>query len=1001
MSTKKTPKVLRTATLSANQPTNDRFPIVGIGASAGGLEALDELLGHLPADTGMAFVIVTHQHPSHASLLPELLSRETQMAVSEAVDGIRVLPNHVYVGTPGGHLAIINGTLQRMETSDQSSARLPIDYFFRSLADDQKEHAICIVLSGTGTDGTLGLRAIKGATGMAMVQQPQSAKYAGMPSSAEATGLADYVLPPAEMPARLIAYTQGPYLHSDKFASESSDAALAVPKVLESIGKIFVLLRDRSGHDFSGYKPNTIRRRIERRMNIHQITDPKDYVRYLQANPHEIDALFKELLISVTSFFRDPQSWEALAAKPLPELLGSRPDDTTLRAWVAGCATGEEVYTLAIVMRECAEQIKRHFAMQIFGTDLDSTAIESARLGRFPAGISSDLSPQRLQRWFTQEESTLVLRKEIREMAIFAPQNLIKDPPFTNLDIIACRNLLVYLDADLQKRLIPIFHYALKPGGLLILGSSETIGQAADLFETLDTKWKIYRRKEISAAIHSLPEMPAASRLPSSNLEPKFSQRGQIHDTRTTAILEHTALEWFSPTFVVVNERGDLLHVHGRTGDYFELAQGQVRTNVLDMAREGLARELASLIRRAVRDDREVMRQRVLFKTNGDTTHVDLAAFRIKTPEPVRGLILITFRPSPKPRDGDVNRESVVPAADAVTGDSTSGDQESLERELQFLRETHQMTLEELETSNEELKSINEELQSTNEEMQSTNEELETSKEEMQSLNEELTTVNVELQSKVDDLSQANDDLQNLLNSTDIATIFLGDDLTIKRYTESATRILSLRSTDVGRPIGDLRIHLKDIDLVADCRAVINTLVQKRMRVETEDGAWCLMRILPYRTAENAIDGLVLTFVDIQDLKVAEELGAMRAYFEAIFNTVREPLLVLDSQFVINSANRYFFDTFRLRRKDAMGKSLAAVAGGAFDVPTLFESLEEILANNATLEDFVVEHEFATIGAKRFLLNARRLDDTLELEGKILMAVHEVVDRPEKHKELR
>ncbi|MCC7334181.1 MAG: hypothetical protein IT422_03760 [Pirellulaceae bacterium] len=475
MSPKKTPKVLRTATLSANQPTNDRFPIVGIGASAGGLEALDELLGHLPADTGMAFVIVTHQHPSHASLLPELLSRETQMVVSEAVGGIRVVPNHVYVGTPGGHLAIINGTLQRMETGGDSSPRLPIDYFFRSLAADQKEHAICIVLSGTGTDGTLGLRAIKGATGMAIVQQSQSAKYAGMPSSAEATGLADYVLPPAEMPAKLVAYAQGPYLRGDRFASESSDAALAVPIVLESIGKILVLLRDRLGHDFSGYKPNTIRRRIERRMNIHQLTDPRDYIRYLQANPHEIDALFKELLISVTSFFRDPQSWEMLAAKPLPELIGSRPDDTTLRAWVPGCATGEEVYTLAIVMRECAEQMERHFATQVFGTDLDSTAIESARRGCFPAGISNDVSSERLQRWFTQEENTFVLRREIREMAIFAPQNLIKDPPFTKLDIIACRNLLIYLDADLQKRLIPVFHYALKPGGLLFLGSSETI----------------------------------------------------------------------------------------------------------------------------------------------------------------------------------------------------------------------------------------------------------------------------------------------------------------------------------------------------------------------------------------------------------------------------------------------------------------------------------------------------------------------------------------------
>lgn len=440
------------------------FPVVGIGASAGGLEALEELLDNMPADTGMAFVVVTHQHPGHTSLLPELLGRDTEMPVTEAADGTVLEANHVYVAPPGWHLAMLNGTVHRMELASEPAPRLPIDYFFRSLAQDQKERAICIVLSGTGTDGTLGLRAIKGESGMAMVQEPQSARYAGMPASAQGTGLADYVLSPAAMPQQLVAYARGPYLSSrtrqsldgvgsgqpksGDFGYESADFGY-VPA--EPMQKIFLLLRNRTGHDFSDYKANTIRRRIERRMNVHQLEKPKQYVRYLQENPHEIDTLFKELLISVTSFFRDPESWEALAAGPLPELLKSRPDNYTLRAWVPGCATGEEVFSLAIVFRECMDRIDRHFDVQVFGTDLDSAAVDAARLGQFPSGIGVDVSPKRLERYFTHEDSIYRIRKEVREMAVFAPQNVIKDPPFTKLDLLSCRNLLIYLNADCKN----------------------------------------------------------------------------------------------------------------------------------------------------------------------------------------------------------------------------------------------------------------------------------------------------------------------------------------------------------------------------------------------------------------------------------------------------------------------------------------------------------------------------------------------------------------------
>ncbi|MBC7815375.1 MAG: SAM-dependent methyltransferase, partial [Planctomycetaceae bacterium] len=479
------------------------FPIVGVGASAGGLEALEELLNPMPADTGMAFVVVTHQHPGHTSLLPELLRRSTALKVVEATDGLKVEPNHVYVKSPGGNLAILNGTLHRMETGAEGAFKLPIDYFFRSLALDQKEKAICIILSGTGTDGTLGLKALKGQSGMAMVEEPQAAKYSGMPASAIATGLADYILPPAAMPQQLIAYAKSPYLSDGAPVSDGH----ALPT--EPMQKIMVLLRTRTGNDFSAYKLSTLRRRIERRMNVHQIKNSLQYVRYLHDNPHELDILFKELLIGVTNFFRDPEAWDVLLKGPLLNLLQSKPDGYTFRAWVPGCSSGEEVFSLAIALQECREKLKRHFEVQIFGTDLDADAIETARAGQYSDGIAVDVLPTRLERYFVRHDGAYRVRTDIREMAIFATQNVIKDPPFTKLDFVSCRNLLIYLNSDLQQRLLPIFHYALKPGGVLLLGPSETVGSFTDLFETLDKRWKIFRRKETLTVVHSLPVIPA------------------------------------------------------------------------------------------------------------------------------------------------------------------------------------------------------------------------------------------------------------------------------------------------------------------------------------------------------------------------------------------------------------------------------------------------------------------------------------------------------------
>ena len=958
--------------------SRSQFPIVGIGASAGGLEALEELLNNMPAETGMAFVVVTHQHPGHTSLLPELLGRETRMPVVEVADGMKLEPNHVYVGTPDGYLVILHGTIHKMETEKSESPRLPIDNFFRSLAEDQKEQAIGIVLSGTGTDGTLGLKAVKGDSGMAMVQQPQSAKYAGMPSSAIATGLADYVLPPAAMPKQLVAYAEGPYLTGTAVAAEMP----SIPA--EPMQKIFLQLRSRTGHDFSAYKSNTIRRRIERRMNVHQIEKPNLYVRYLQENPHEIDILFKELLIGVTHFFRDKEAWTALAP-PLEELLKNRSENYSLRAWVPGCSTGEEVFSLAILLRECMDKIECHHNVQIFGTDLDEEAIAAARSGRYPNGIAVDVSPKRLDRFFSHDQTTYRIRKEIREMAIFAQQNMITDPPFTKLDILSCRNLLIYLNTELQKKLLPIFHYALRPGGLLFLGNSETIGSFTDLFEPIDKRSKIFRRKESATAIRALPEIPAHPRMGDEGQTFFKTGRAAGKETRVSAIIERVLLGRFAPASLVVNDHGDIIYIHGRTGEYLEPSQGQPRNNVLEMAREGLQIELAAAIRQCLADDKEVHCKNIRINSKGEFFHIDLSVAKLHDPEPLRGLLLVTFRPTPPLITELADKRK---SERKQTGDSDRV--EELEREIRSRKESHQTTLEELETSNEELKSTNEELQSTNEELQSTNEELETSKEEMQSLNEELTTVNAELQSKVDDLSHANNDMQNLLNSTEIATLFLDNDLNIKRFTEQVKELVMLRETDIDRPISELASNLEHQDLTTDCREVLRTLEFREAEVRSKDGGWYLMRIRPYRTTDNVIDGLVITFVNIRQLKEAQQAGELRTYFESIVETVRQPLVVLNDEFRIESANRSFCNLFRLEPRKIVGTQMFTLNDGDWNIPELRELLDEIVCENRTFEDFKMDHQFHKIGRRILLLNARRLQRDQALPSMVLLAMEDV-----------
>jgi two-component system, chemotaxis family, CheB/CheR fusion protein len=987
----KTKSVRSTVTKPTSQPG---FPIVGIGASAGGLEAFEEFFTEMSPNSGLAFVVVPHQHPGHVSLLPGLLQKCTTMPILEVVDNMRVKPDTVYLALAGTNLAIFNGTLHLLEIEPHTGVHLPIDYFFRSLAEDQKHQAIGIVLSGTGSDGTLGLKAIKGESGMTMAQEPKSAKYSGMPHSAILTGSIDYVLPPIEMPAQLLAYVRGPYLTPvSPLPGQDADTG-------DILQKIFVLLRDRTGNDFSLYKSNTIRRRLERRMNVHQIEDPKHYIRYLLRNPHEVDLLFQEALIGVTSFFRDPLAFEALVKIGLPALLDSKREGDQVRVWVPGCSTGEEAYSLAMLIKEYMAQRKVRFQVQVFGTDLDVQAIETARKALYPAGIANDVTPERLQRFFTKEEGDYRVKKDLRDLAVFAPHNLLADPPFTKLDLLSCRNLLIYLEPRAQRQVFPLFQYALKPHGLLFLGSSESIGEAEEqLFATLEKKWKLYRRKPGEVDRITIQGFPVrrTKRMSDSPKESDLSL--PVKAPSTSNLIEVMLLDEYAPASVIVDERGEIVYIHGRTGAYLEPAPGQPTLILLNMAREGLRYDLAAALHEVGDKDIPVERQGVRVKTNGSYVKVDLTVKRVHEPEPLRGLLLVTFVPQTEEATLPSKAKRSKNAKQRRVDTSRPG----LVQELQYTKQRLQHTIEEHQTVNEELKSTNEELQSTNEELQSTNEELETSKEELQSLNEELMTVNAELQGKMNELSDVNDDLDNLLNSLEIATIFLDHDLNIKRFTPEAKRVVKLIAADVGRPLADIVSTLVDDSLIEDAQEVFQTLVAKEREVQSRDGQWYFLRILPYRTAKNTIEGLVLTFLDITQQKEATAAVAAardaRELAESMMQTVREPLLVLDAGLRVKMANRAFYQTFKCLPGSVEQQPIFELDDGQWQNPALRQLLEKVVPANESFQDFLVEHTFPRLGKRKFLLNARRLIREPQEQALILLAMEDITLQEERKRE--
>ena len=832
------------------------FPIVGIGTSAGGLEALELFLRHVPAECGMAFVVIQHLSPTHVGNLPELLQRSTTMKVSQVDKTTRVQPDHVYVIPPNKDMSISKRalSLQNPETETKHGLRLPIDSFFHSLAEDAAELSIGVILSGMGSDGSKGLCAIKEQGGLTLAQEPSSAKFGSMPKSAIDAGLVDIIAPAEELPARIIDFLgcATPRWKNEQDLREKEQS---------SFEKITTLLKAKTRHDFSLYKPNSLYRRIERRMSIHKIDSITNYAKFLQHNSHEVDLLFKELLIGVTSFFRDPVMWEELKYEALPKILAAYPEGGALRAWSCGCSTGEEAYSLAMSFRECLDQLKLPdgYTLQIFATDLDADAVEKARRGLYAAAIEADVSPERLRRFFIKEDNKYLIRKEIREMVTFAQQNVVMDPPFTKLDILICSNLLIYLSTELQKKLMPLFHYSLKPGGLLFLGSAETIGSQIELFSAVHNRSKLFWRNNLKLRADSIT-------FPSSFISNSIASLPQESLMRKTVdniqlLADNLILQYCSAPTVLTTDQGDVVYISGKTGKYLEPATGKANLNIFAMIREGLRYELGSAFSKVLQQSEPVTVRGTLTDVHNYTQTVDMLLIRIESPEALRGMVMIAFK-----------EVSLLPKARRrKTG--TQPDSKQIEEYEQQLLKSHEelrTTREEMQTTHEELKSTNEELQSTNEELQSTNEELTTSKEEMQSMNEELQSVNAEQSTRLEEYMRANNDMENLLNSTEIVTVFLDNHLQVRRYTTGANRLFKLIPGDVGRPLTDIVSDLDYPHIYDHVQDVLRKLISVENIVPTYDGRSFMVRIMPYRTMDKVIDGVVITCIDITAAKKVE-----------------------------------------------------------------------------------------------------------------------------------
>jgi two-component system, chemotaxis family, CheB/CheR fusion protein len=970
------------------RPQSKSVPVVGVGASAGGLEAFQQLLNHLPTTTGMAFVLVQHLAPRHESMLTELLSRSTKIPVQEVKDGMKVAPDHIYVIPPNSNMVISDGVLHLMPRRETDLQHMPIDCFLTSLAEDRKGQAIGVILSGTASDGTLGLKAIKAEGGIAFAQDEKTAKYDSMPRSAIAAGCVDFILPPEGIAKELARIGRHPYLIQTMAAE--ADETLAAGE--DEINQILALVRGATGDDFTWYKQNTIKRRIKRRMVLQKMDKLAQYLRYLRGNSQELQELYLDFLINVTGFFRDRGVYQVLKKKVLPVLLKNRAADSPLRFWVPGCSTGEEAYSIAICALEFLGDAKSNIPVQIFGTDISERAIEKARAGNYPESITADVSPERLRRFFAPAPGGYRIAKSIRDMCIFARHNLLQDPPFSRMDVISCRNLLIYLEAAAQKKIIPTFGYALRTPGFLILGPSENLSGFSELFGSVDKKFKVFARIP-SSFVHVrrdwIPKLAWDKALPvkrGAKATPAFDVQKEV---------EHLLSTEYGPPGVVVTGDLGIIQFIGRMGSFLEPVAGQASLNLAKLTQGSLSLDIRSIIHAAKKQDAPVIREGVRIRSNGRYRTITLEVAPIKGASARESYFLVLFREEA----ADGQRKPALMEAKGARHKTEEAENRRLSKELEYTRAHVQSIMEEQEASNEALRSANEEIQSSNEELQSTNEEMETAKEELQSSNEELTTLNEELQNRNTELSTLNNDLNNLVNSTNLPVVMLSRDLRVRRYTPMAEKVLNLIPSDLGRPITDLKPNIDIPNLESLVSESVDTMSLKEVEVQDRYGHWYSLRIRPYKTAENVIEGTVLTLMDIDALKI--EVKELHLYAEAIVETLRQPLIVVDGNLRVVTTNAAFYETFKASKEKTEGRFIYSLGDGEWNIPALRELLERVLPAQTAFEGFEVKHKFPDIGERTMLLNGRQVRTRKGGAPLILLAIEDITERKKAEEALR
>ena len=955
-------------------------PVVGIGASAGGIEAMIRLFEAMPSDSGMAFLVVMHLDPTRDSGLAHLLGQHNAMAVVEAADGMAIEPDHVYVIAPDSSLTVDNGRLRLTEPAERRGHRYPIDRLFASMAQHRREQAICIVLSGTGSDGTEGLKEVKAEGGCILVQDPATARFDGMPRSAIAANLADQVLAPEQMPEVLLRYMR----HACVARPEVADETLSHDP---SIGPLLALLRSQAGQDFRHYKASTLMRRIHRRMGVHNIEGLDAYLEFLRTRPAETEALIKDLMISVTGFFRDPQAWKTLDETVLAPLVAERDSRTPVRVWVPACATGEEAYSLAMLLVGRAEAANKEVDIRVFATDGRKDNLNLARSGVYSEGAVAMIPPKLVHRFFDKLDGTYQVKKELRDLVVFAAHNLLRDPPFSRMDVISCRNLMIYLDAVAQRRAVALLHFALREGGHLLLGNAETVGREGDLFETVSKKWRIYRR--LGPTRHDItdfPVLPVVARARQGE-EPGSADEGQP-SARLADVARRALLDRFAPASVLIDRNCRALWFHGQTGDYLEPPPGEPSRDLLAMARDGLRVKLRDAVRRAASDKRPVaFDARIRQAGRSQAVAVTVAPLATQGQE---HLLLVSFS------DADAPQPPAAVLGEERGGPEVESAHRAFEEELKSTRAELQDTIDQLAAANEELKAANEEVTSMNEELQTTNEELVTSQEELQSFNEELQTVNAQLQHKIQELEEATDTLNNLLASSEIATVFLDTNLCIKWFSPASKELLELVASDIGRPVTHFAWKVADEALLRDAETALQKLSQIDVEVRSDAGRWYLRRLLPYRTHDNRIAGVVISFIDITERKqAADSINEARLYAEAIIDTVRHPIMVLDGGLRVTSVNPAFSEAFGCGQEESKGQLLHELDHGAWDIPELRQLLREVLKEDRTFEGFSIEHDFPHLGRRHMLLNARKLAGGDRRPDLILLALENVTQLEE------